>query len=106
MKIIRAADCPVDELVREVADCVRSGGTVIFPTETVYGIGCAPENDSAIDAIFNAKSRSAAKPLALHVTAQQQAEPYVDVLTECARLAMQRLWPGEPVGECGLYRFR
>jgi L-threonylcarbamoyladenylate synthase len=94
VRIIRATDRSVTEIVREVAACVRSGGTVIFPTETVYGIGCAPEDARAIDAIFAAKGRSADKPLALHVAAECDAIPYVNALTACARRAMQALWPG------------
>jgi L-threonylcarbamoyladenylate synthase len=94
MRVIRAAQRSEDELVREVAACVRSGGTVIFPTETVYGIGCDPDDAAAIDAIFRAKGRSRDKPLALHIADAAQAAPFVAELTQCARRAMQRLWPG------------
>ncbi len=94
MVLVRAAQRSETELVREVAACVRDGGTVIFPTETVYGIGCSPENDAAIAAIFTAKSRSTDKPLALHIADMSQALGFVEDVTECAHLAMQRLWPG------------
>ncbi|MDQ6767799.1 MAG: L-threonylcarbamoyladenylate synthase [Candidatus Eremiobacteraeota bacterium] len=80
--------------MREVAACVRAGGTVVFPTDTVYGIGCDPDNEVAIDSIYEAKRRSAKKPLALHVAQQSAAQPFVADLTDCAQLAMQRLWPG------------
>lgn len=94
MIIIRAALRSEGDLTREVAACVRSGGTVIFPTETVYGIGCDPENDEAIDCIYDAKGRSVTKPLALHVADVAEAFPFVDALTTCARAAMEFLWPG------------
>lgn len=94
MRLIEAARLPVEQVVREVADCVRAGGTVIFRTETVYGIGCAPENDDAIGAIFSAKGRSANKPLALHIADEHQAHPYIAPVHACARNAMTRLWPG------------
>ena len=90
MRVIDAGRVPI----QEVADCVRAGGTVIFRTETVYGIGCAPENNHAIDAIFSAKGRGANKPLALHIAHQLQAGPYVAQLSEAARVAMARFWPG------------
>jgi L-threonylcarbamoyladenylate synthase len=80
--------------MREVADCVRAGGTVIFPTETVYGIGCDPDDDTAVAEIFSAKGRRANKPLALHVADERQADPYITRLTTCAQAAMKRLWPG------------
>jgi L-threonylcarbamoyladenylate synthase len=94
MRVIRAAQRSDGDLVSEVAACARSGGTVIFPTETVYGIGCDPENERAIRAIFEAKGRSANKPLALHVADAAQAEPFIGELTECALRAMHELWPG------------
>ncbi len=94
MLIIRAAQRSIDQLVREVAQSVRDGGTIIFPTETVYGIGCAPEYDIAVDAIFAAKGRRATKPLALHVADVAQALPFVQPLTACAYAAIEKFWPG------------
>ena len=94
MRVIRAAQRSDRDLVSEVVACVRSSGTVIFPTETVYGIGCDPENERAIRAIFEAKGRNANKPLALHVADAAQAEPFTGELTECALRAMHELWPG------------
>jgi len=80
--------------VADVAACLRAGGTVIFPTETVYGIGCDPDNDAAVAAIFAAKARSLEKPLALHVTGIDQANPYVVHISDLAREAMAAFWPG------------
>jgi L-threonylcarbamoyladenylate synthase len=94
MKVIRAAQRSETDLVREVAECVRTGGTIIFPTETVYGIGCDPDDDAAINAIYAAKGRNAEKPLALHVADVAQAFPFIEVLTACARTAMKSFWPG------------
>ena len=94
MRFIRTSELPLDAVVSEVAACVRGGGTVIFPTETVYGIGCAPEDADAIDRIFHVKGRSGHKPLALHIADAAQASPYVEVMTPCARLVAQRFWPG------------
>jgi L-threonylcarbamoyladenylate synthase len=94
MRVIRAAERSESDLQREVAACIRAGGTLIFPTETVYGVGCDPDNDTAIDAIFALKARSASKPLALHVADREQAAPFCAALTQCARDAMERLWPG------------
>jgi L-threonylcarbamoyladenylate synthase len=94
MRIVRAAQRSEAEIAREVAACVLSGGRVIFPTETVYGIGCDPDNDLAIDRLYVAKGRAAAKPLALHVANGEQALPYVGELGDAARVAMDVLWPG------------
>ena len=42
---------------------VKNGGVVIFPTDTIYGIGCDPYNDSAVKRIFTIKGRDEKKPL-------------------------------------------
>jgi L-threonylcarbamoyladenylate synthase len=55
-----------DEIARQVAAFVARDGIAIVPTDTVYGIGCAPASAAAVERIFAAKRRSLAKPLSLH----------------------------------------
>ncbi len=94
MRILRSTQRSNDQIVAEVAGCVQSGGTIIFPTETVYGIGCDPENSVAIEAIFATKVRRAEKPLALHVTGLAQAREFVSEWSDLALCAIERFWPG------------
>jgi L-threonylcarbamoyladenylate synthase len=94
MRILRPTQRSTEEIVADVAACVRASGTVIFPTETVYGIGCDPDDEAAVAAIFAAKARSAEKPLALHVTGIEQAQPYVAHVGRLARAAIDAFWPG------------
>jgi L-threonylcarbamoyladenylate synthase len=94
MRIVRSTQRSTGEIVAEVAVCVRSGGTVIFPTETVYGIGCDPNNEDAIDSIFRLKGRSASKPLALHVSGVDQASEFVLEWNDVAHALIERFWPG------------
>jgi L-threonylcarbamoyladenylate synthase len=54
------------EIARAVAAVVQRGGVVIFPTDTVYGIGCDPARDGSVERIFAAKGRPRSKPLSLH----------------------------------------
>jgi L-threonylcarbamoyladenylate synthase len=49
-----------------VATVVGRGGVVIFPTDTVYGIGCDPVRAESVERIYALKSRPRSKPLALH----------------------------------------
>jgi L-threonylcarbamoyladenylate synthase len=67
---------------------------VIFPTETVYGIGCAPEDGAAIASIFIAKGRPADKPLAIHVARQADVYEFAAHLTPAARAIVNACWPG------------
>ncbi|MCE9499679.1 MAG: threonylcarbamoyl-AMP synthase [Leptospira sp.] len=48
-------------------NCIRAGGIVIFPTETVYGIGCSAENESSCYQIYRIKKRPLDNPFILHV---------------------------------------
>jgi L-threonylcarbamoyladenylate synthase len=80
-------------VVEEVADVVLHGGTIIFPTDTVYGIGCDPYDIVAIARIYGAKERPANKPLTLHLGSVAEfveyARDYRDALA-----AGRRLMPG------------
>jgi L-threonylcarbamoyladenylate synthase len=59
-----------------VATVVQHGGLVIFPTDTVYGIGCDPLQRAAVARIFAAKGRPAHKPLSLHFGSVEELLEY------------------------------
>ncbi len=66
MKRIDARRVPLDDVVDEVCAVVKDEGVVIFPTDTVYGIGCSPSSHKAIERIYGLKGRVREKPLALY----------------------------------------
>ena len=80
-------------VAEEVASVVFGGGTVIFPTDTVYGIGCDPYDHNAIAKIYGAKDRSLAKPLSLHLASLREFLEYAGEYREIAA-AGRRLMPG------------
>jgi len=94
VKIVRASGALDASVLDEAAACIRSGGTLIFPTDTVYGIGCAPENAAAVDAIFAAKRRPPIKPLAIHLARADQARDYACTIGVAARALIDAFWPG------------
>ena len=63
------ADPPSPEDLAAAAETIRAGGTVVFPTETVYGLGAHAGDDRACRRIFAAKERPADNPLIVHVPA-------------------------------------
>lgn len=63
-------------LADAVASVIGHGGTVIFPTDTVYGIGCDPYRKEAVERIFAAKRRPAHKPLSLHFSGVEELLEY------------------------------
>ena len=67
---------------------------MIFPTETVYGIGCDPGNAQAVAALFAAKQRPWDKPLAIHLAAPAQAARDAARIGPAAQRIIERFWPG------------
>ncbi len=66
-QVIDAGNARVEDVAEEVARVVFSGGTVIFPNDTSYLIGCDPYDYEAIDRIYAAKGRPDNRPLTMHV---------------------------------------
>ena len=62
--------------LKEAAMILRSGGLVVFPTETVYGLGGDGTNDSAAQKIYAAKGRPSDNPLIIHISKPDEAEKY------------------------------
>lgn len=94
MRIVRVAGTPDALLLNETARCIADGGTIIFPTDTVYGIGCAAENDAAVESIFAAKRRPAEKPLAVHLASPDLADRYARKISPAAQALVEKFWPG------------
>lgn len=90
---IDARNEPIERVVDEVAEVVYGGGTVIFPTDTVYGIGCDPYRTDAIDRIYGAKRRPDNKPLSIHLATVAEFLEYL-AGNAMGTLAARRLMPG------------
>lgn len=93
MRIIDARSEGEAQVTREAARVVRSGGTLIFPTDTVYGIGCDPADLGAVDRIFRLKGRPRSKPLSLHLAGAEALLEFAPE-NEAAIVAAGRFLPG------------
>lgn len=76
------------------AELLRQGGTVAFPTETVYGLGANALNQAAVQAIFEAKQRPSWDPLIVHVVNQEQLGMVAVDIPDNGLLLMEAFWPG------------
>jgi len=76
------------------ASVLCGGGLVVFPTETVYGLGADALNASAVELVFAVKGRPARNPLIVHVADQAMAETIVSEWPDQARTLAARFWPG------------
>lgn len=72
---------------------LKKGGTLAFPTETVYGLGADATSDSAVRKIFAAKGRPEKNPLIIHVNSLEMAEQVALLESEALKLA-KSFWPG------------
>lgn len=79
--------------VKKAAASIRKGGTVVFPTETVYGLGADALNPLAVARIFEIKKRPEFDPLIVHVASIRQAKALAFV-TPKAEALMKKFWPG------------
>jgi len=83
-----------DEAYREAAAILREGGTVAFPTETVYGLGADARDSAAVERIYEAKGRPSDNPLIVHIADRAQL---ADIALPCGPIAealMDACWPG------------
>jgi L-threonylcarbamoyladenylate synthase len=82
-----------EDAVANCATVVNNGGVVVYPTDTIYGIGCNPYNALAVKRIFTIKRRSEKKPLPILTYSVQDAEKIVS-LGRIGRMLAERYWPG------------
>lgn len=85
---------PTEEEILEAAAILRSGGLVVFPTETVYGLGANALDPAAVQKIYRLKGRPATSPLIVHVANVEQARNLAAVWTEEADRLAREYWPG------------
>ena len=79
--------------VERAAELLRAGGTVAFPTETVYGLGANALSSEAIAKIFAAKQRPAWDPLIVHIAERAQLAQIATVPV-AAEALIEAFWPG------------
>lgn len=80
--------------IDDAAKCLKNGGLVVFPTETVYGLGADAFNQNAIDGIYKAKGRPSDNPLIIHISDIKSLDNLVRCIPECAVKLMDKYWPG------------
>ena len=73
---------------------IKEGGLVVFPTETVYGLGANGLNSEAVLKIFAAKGRPADNPLILHIAKKSELKPLWSHVPDNARILADTFWPG------------
>jgi len=80
--------------LQEARFILLQGGLVVFPTETVYGLGANGLDEQAVAKIFSAKGRPSDNPLILHIHDKRQLDDIVLSVPEGADELMAAFWPG------------
>jgi L-threonylcarbamoyladenylate synthase len=92
--VFRVSNENFDSVLDRAAEIIKSGGTVAFPTETVYGLGANGLNPKAVLKIFEAKKRPPGNPLSLLVHSREDVEKVARNIPENAFKLMDAFWPG------------
>jgi len=88
--VVRAKQTEIDEAV----EALRAGKLVVFPTETVYGLGANAMDPAAVRKIFEAKGRPADHPVIVHLDGQRNLLRWVSAVPPVAQLLADKFWPG------------
>ena len=76
------------------AQLIREGRLVVFPTETVYGLGADALNADAVKKIFVAKGRPQDNPLIVHIADKKMLSELVQKVPKTAEMLIRKFWPG------------
>ena len=80
--------------IEDAAKVIKQGGLVLFPTETVYGLGANGLNESSVKKIFVAKGRKQDNPLILHISNLNMLNLIATNITDTEKKLMKSFWPG------------
>ncbi|MBE5812148.1 MAG: threonylcarbamoyl-AMP synthase [Clostridiales bacterium] len=80
--------------IKKASEIIKNNGTVIFPTETVYGLGANALSEDAVKKIFIAKGRPADNPLIVHIADFDDIYNFVEEVPENAQRLAKAYWPG------------
>ena len=78
----------------EISNAIKDGKLVIFPTETVYGIGASIYNDNALKNIFITKGRAQDNPLIIHVSSKKMIKDVVTDISDIENKLIDAFMPG------------
>ena len=83
-----------EEELKKCIETINKGGLVIFPTETVYGIGANAYNEEAVRKIYEVKMRPDEKPLSIMVSSIDEISKYAIISNEIEEKIIKKYMPG------------
>ena len=80
--------------INRINEILNEGGVLAFVTDTVWGLGCLPNNKEGVDKIYEIKGRDREKPLILMSDKTENLLPYVKEVPDKANNLIQQYFPG------------
>ncbi|RJR14115.1 threonylcarbamoyl-AMP synthase [Candidatus Parcubacteria bacterium] len=93
METIRLDEVGIEAAVQGAAEVLRAGGVILYPTDTLYGLGADALSDNAVSKIKRIKGRDEKKPIHCVMEDLKAAEEYA-VLNTAAEMLARTFWPG------------
>jgi L-threonylcarbamoyladenylate synthase len=85
---------PDPDAITRAASLIRTGGLVVFPTRSFYGIGAPALNAEAVGRVFQVKQRDPEKPLLILIASLTDLNALVQSIPETATRLIKAFWPG------------
>ena len=94
MKILDLRENVQYEILQKAGNIIKNGGLVLFPTETVYGLGANGLDENAVKKIFIAKGRKQDNPLILHISNFEMLNKIAKNINDTEIKLLNSFWPG------------
>ena len=82
-----------DEGVQKAASAINDGAVIVFPTDTVYGLGCNPYNHDSVLSLYKIKKREKTKPFPVLGYSKEELEKIAEFSPLEEKIA-EKFWPG------------
>jgi len=87
------SNCTADA-ISSAANALKDGNLVVFPTETVYGLGADATNEKAVSRIYSVKGRPSDHPLIVHISSINKLDEWATDIPDYAIKLAREFWPG------------
>lgn len=95
MKVLRInPNNPDKEVIKEVVSAIKNGKIIVYPTDTVYGLGCDALDIRVVERLFRVKQRSDVKPIPILVKDIKMAKKLAKISKE-QEIFLRKVWPGK-----------
>ena len=83
-----------ENFIKNINNILKKGAVIAFVTDTVWGVGCLPDNEKAVKKIYELKKREAKKPLILMSNDYENLKKYIKNPSEKTNLLVKKYFPG------------